>query len=266
MHEAHRQTYLSVLGVDSYVPRWILPVAPKPVACILPNVSSAVTKNDSEGQGENKANLVETKTVPSSVVEKGDVVLDKLPLNLSEKPTTAKAHCDSMVSSPSATTMCPRFALSLWRVSDDLIVVDTRQSQLALPTDNLLANMLFALGYRLPRLPKAEILRWPLLENNAAQQGETEAREMLQTYMDAHLSAQSAQYLLLMGVDAAQYLLPQQLNGDLLISEHKNNRPNLTFGDTGVNIIVTHSLATLLQKPELKAQTWQSIQPLRLVE
>jgi hypothetical protein len=36
MNEYQRQAYLSALGVDNYMPRWRLPLAPEPVACELP--------------------------------------------------------------------------------------------------------------------------------------------------------------------------------------------------------------------------------------
>ena len=70
------------------------------------------------------------------------------------------------------------FALSFWRVSEDLMVVDSRHSELALPVEKLLNNILFALGY--PRqLPKVDALSWPMVDAPHQDQGENAARDTL---------------------------------------------------------------------------------------
>ena len=156
----------------------------------------------------------------------------------------------------------PRFSLTVWRVSEQLMVIDSRQAQLALPTERLLVNMLRALGYGGQSLPKAEVVRWPLLENATEDQGEAEAREMLHAYLDAHLLLNPAKHLLLMGPEAARYILPAEgeYQGDwfdgLLGRE-------VALEVLSTKAVVAHSLTAMLQDPGLKAATWRSIQPLR---
>ncbi|MCE2028240.1 hypothetical protein [Sessilibacter corallicola] len=148
------------------------------------------------------------------------------------------------------------FSLSFWRISDDLMIVDSRQAKLALPTEKLLVNMLVALGYP-KELPKSEIIHWPLIDAPNQPHDENAARETLNAFLDEQFLLRPGRFLLLMGEDAVQYLLDSQ--------ESFADKLNKTFtiDDFSLTAIVTHNLAYLLQNPESKADVWRAIQPLR---
>ncbi|WP_317931265.1 hypothetical protein [Halioxenophilus sp. WMMB6] len=149
-----------------------------------------------------------------------------------------------------------RFSLSFWRVSEELMIVDSRHPELALPTEKLLLNILTALGY--PReLPSAEIVQWPMIDAPHQDQGDTAARETLHAFLDAQFLLNPGRHLLLMGSDAAHYLLSgEQPYTDLLGSEQKLEEFDLTAR-------ITPSLTEMLQEPAKKAVTWQAIRGLR---
>ncbi|NHO64099.1 hypothetical protein G8770_00880 [Aestuariicella hydrocarbonica] len=176
----------------------------------------------------------------------------------------------------------PRFALSLWRVSDKLLVVDSRHAELALPTEPLLANILTALGLPRTPLPKADVLRWPMYDYPLAPKGDDAARDTILAMLEGRLEMEPVEYVLLMGAEACHYVLPPELlpataetGDDASLATARS--PGLSAVDSfacalgkavrveplKVTAIVVPSLCDMLQEPELKAQTWKSIQPLR---
>jgi uracil-DNA glycosylase len=160
----------------------------------------------------------------------------------------------------------PRFSLSLWQLEDQLLVVDSRQPQQALPTENLLQNILLALGYAQQPLPQAHVVRWPIIENRFEAQGVSEARETLAALLTARLEIQPAKYVLLMGAEACHYLLPaEQLaeTQDESLINLQGKALTVNHIIEGQTMIVTPSLTDMLRDTSLKAITWQAIQPLR---
>ncbi len=291
MNEIQRQEYLSALGVDTYIPRWVLPNAPASVACEWPvealdtaigaetvvghelgNVAGQVratalpsTDGSSSASAPGAADLLgQLGGEPAAVAVKSKPKADSEsladPLVANQPARTPPAA----VPASTPTSEVPRFSLNLWRVSDDLLVVDSRQVELALPTDRLFHNMIFALGYRLAGPLQAEVLRWPLVEHSLEPQGELQARDMLHAYLDAQSLRQPFKHLLLMGEAAAKYILPLETE----LSLHKADKlslPELSTADNPVTAIATHSLTALLQQPLLKVDSWRALQPLRLV-
>ena len=225
MNESQRQVYLSALALEQYVPRWILPGAAISPACDLPQeavVERNVERNVKKNVEKNVEKIVERtveRTVEKIIPEKINKVLSK--------PTNT-----------------PNFTLNIWRIGDDLLIVDSHVEKQALPTDRLLSNILFALNYRLTVMPQADRLSWPVIQSCETEQGEEEAREMLHAFLDAQISQKPIKFMLLMGTDARNYLAP--------------------ISNTSWQVIITHSLSHLLKNPHLKADVWRTIQPLYL--
>ncbi len=263
MNEIQRQAYLSAMGIDGYMPRWILPAAPASVLCELPFLPASALN---EGDSTPDVALPEVRTGAPVRASAVDVLSE---LNIGPKPQVAKqaetrvADTQTEVQAASIPVPVPRFALTVWRISDDLMVIDSRQAQLALPTERLLANITRALGYNSQALPKAEVVRWPLLENATEEQGEAEAREMLHAYLDAHLLLNPAKHLLLMGAEAARYILPARDDYPNDWIESLVGHP-VALKELATTAVVSHSLTAMLQDPGLKAATWRAIQPLRI--
>ncbi len=279
MNEIQRQEYLVALGIDTYMPRWVLPNAPASVACEWPVevLDTAIAAEpvvgqvpvaaslSTDGEGSNSASVAGPAALLGQL---GGQPIAAKPKKVAASPVEPLAEnqqprAESSVVSAAAQAI-PRFSLNLWRVSDDLLVVDSRQVELALPTDRLFHNMIFALGYRLAGPLQAEVLRWPLVERSLEPQGEQQARDMLHAYLDAQSLRQPFKHLLLMGEPAAKYILPQEAE----LSLHKADKlylPELSTADNPVTAIATHSLTALLQQPLLKVDSWRALQPLRLV-
>ncbi len=181
-------------------------------------------------------------------------------------PSNAPAALLKTTSKPSKEAKTPvsaqnsaplvKFALSFWRVSEDLLVVDSRHSELALPTEKLLTNIVFALGY--PReLPKSEVVQWPLIDAHHQDQGEAAARETLNAFLDAQFLLNPGKYLLLMGQEASHFILDTgKPYADMLGHHFPVEEFNLTA-------FVVPSLSETLQEPAQKRLIWDTIKPLR---
>ncbi len=269
MNELQRQQYLDALGIDTYMPRVILPYSPIPIACdisFLPETfgvdASSVMPSAIQSMPTPVTVALSQLTNKSAGGFSGDVlsVLADKPQSSVVASESVAALVDKLAEKVKIPSAAPAFALSIWRVSDSLLVVDSRQAQLALPTEPLLINILVALGYPRQPLPKADVVRWPMLSGPGVDQSEASAREMLEAYLDSRLMPQPGTRLLLMGADAARYVLP--------VAQMVEN--TVPFGQSFMlealqaNAIVVPSLADMLLAPASKRLTWQAIQPLVL--
>lgn len=292
MNEIQRQQYLEAMGVDTYMPRWILPSAAAPLACepVVPESKEHPKQQSSaqplaspkplQSQPANAAPVVTHDASPAAEMPKAEAVastptksapLDVLATMQSPAPTAKKTTTPASAKSileglDNPKRPDPRFALSLWRVSDDLMVIDSRHSELALPTEPLLRNIVAALGFDSQPLPKAEVLRWPMFENSYEPQGQDIARETLQAMLEGMLEAKPAKYLLLMGGEACHYLLGTEQLGegfDAQASLDKSLGQSFAMDALSVTAIVVPSLSDMLQQPLLKRGAWRAIQPLR---
>lgn len=280
MNELQRQQYLDALGVDTYMPRWVLPHAPEPVACdvsfipselgageagkgITAGVASQPTTNDAAPvvRSAPAGGASPGQASPSSVlaVLSGEAPAAEPASSVeSETKDTSTSVATEQAKSQTASEPAPAFALSIWRISEDLLVVDSRQAQLALPTEPLLINILVALGYPRQPLPKTEVIRWPMVDNPFVGQTQADAREMLEAYLDGKLLTHPTKHLLLMGEDAARYILPVEQNAEKVLGQ------SVALPQHNAEAIVVPSLSDMLQEPLLKRLTWQAIQPLVL--
>lgn len=293
MNEIQRQQYLDALGIDSYMPRWILPVAPAPVSCepVLPvndapsvetapvsapnldGIAGSPAVTASNTHAETSPATTVGMTAPSEMLSSSlSEIVDEVKASAIPIPSAKDSSANSgtagkvLPDQKTAVDPDPTFSLSLWRVSDDLMVVDSRHAELALPTEPLLANILFALGLPRQPLPRAEVLRWPMYDHRLAPKGEAAARETVLAMLEGKLEAQPARYLMLMGAEACHFVLPAELlpeNGDVDVSYEAMQGKAPVIEALQATAIVVPSLCDMLQQPELKAVTWRSIQPLR---
>ncbi|BFM15227.1 hypothetical protein R50073_14100 [Maricurvus nonylphenolicus] len=285
MNELQRQQYLDALGVDTYMPRWVLPHAPEPVACDVSFIPSELEGSEGGGEGISAAvasqpavndsaatpvaRPASTGAAPQGQASSSSVLAvlsgetptaDKVPAveTVAEVKDTSVPTATEQAKPQAASEPVPAFALSIWRISEDLLIIDSRQAQLALPTEPLLINILAALGYPRQPLPKTEVIRWPMVDNPFVGQSEADAREMLEAYLDGKLLTHPTKHLLLMGDEAARYILPAEqsladVQGKAIeLPQHK------------AEAIVVPSLSDMLQDPLQKRLTWQAIQPLVL--
>jgi len=251
--EQQRLNYLSLLGIESFVARKILPCAAPSVALVTasPAVNTVADSTDtttvvpSMSAIEPVEDIVESPSI-SSVSS----LLEHSPLIESIPAHDATSLTVSAVASPPQTSPPLRFALSCWRLHQDILVLDTRESGTALPTDRLLLNIARSLGYSLVQLPSSEVLRWPLFSGDQQAHNVAEAGAMVQAYISAQLAKAPAPVVILMGEAAARFGLdnPQQ--------------PYASFGETitvsswGATVVTTPSLVDMLRDPLQKKIAW----------
>jgi hypothetical protein len=248
MNELQRQAYLSALGIENYAPRWLLPSAPVSVACVMPvfdipvetvvspSASFVVTAIDKRMENSNPApNLLTTIT--------GLGEQKKAPLAINA------AAILQQLEEKKAPAVQP-FSLSVYRPQPGFLIIDSRNTKLALPTELLLNNLLrlhlkagqFVLG--------EEVLRWPMIENRFVSRTEDDARNELQTWLAVENELRPIHTLWLMGENAARYWLDS--GSDWSASCWTKQLVN----DLSLQALILPSLNQLLQNPSQKSKLW----------
>ncbi|MBR9908939.1 MAG: hypothetical protein GYB33_01150 [Gammaproteobacteria bacterium] len=320
MNELQRIHYLDAMGIDSYMPRRVLPNAPlaqlcEPVAVRVapsgaarrpqavaqesavspaPGAARPTAANDVMALLQERSALPATpgagQTAPPGQVPSAPVaaaaspaaatpVTPSPPVAAAKTAGPAGANREQLAAATTDTSGVapvgvarPRFALSFWRVGNELMIIDSRHPELALPTESLLNNMLFALGYTGVTLPRAEIFKWPMHENIAEARDEYAARDALGAMLAGKLELNPVKYCLLLGEEACYYALPTEVVSHSGVDPEV--RPAEVFRamvgtsvplqELAVTAIVAPGLSQMLQQPQLKAVAWRAIQPLRL--
>jgi len=282
MNEVQRMQYLDALGIDSFMPRRILPNAPSLRLCEPVTSGAPATPRETvsaakgalpiaASQAGTAASVVQPAAEPqASPAVAAVAAIEPVPAKVTpavlEQVAAVTEQVQAEPKTAKAVVPTPRFSLSLWQIGEQLLVIDSRQPQQALPTESLLNNILLALNFPAGPLPSAHVVRWPIMENRFETQGADEARGMLSALIAARLETQPAKHLLLMGEEACHYILPSDELADTQAeSLSKLQGRLLTVPElaAGLPVIVVPSLTAMLQEPELKAITWQAIQPLR---
>lgn len=143
------------------------------------------------------------------------------------------------------------FRLGFWQPSPELVVLNVVASgtRVTAAQQDMLANLLKAIGH-LPRvLSNVEYIDWPLSPGSTA--GLQGAREMLDVFLEVKAKLQPFSIALLMGQTAVSLVGTQ--------SAAAGDRIALGCGAQG---IVTHSLQDMDTNPVLKRETWDAIRHL----
>lgn len=259
VNELQRQAYLSALGIENYVPRMILPFAPPSIACELP-VLVEIQDQPVVGDSVTSAPLVSdalTQLIkPLSNDAAKDILADVNPVKKSTAPINAASILEQL-GSKKAPSLEP-FALSLWRPAPGFLIVDSRNSSLALPTELLLNNLLRTYLPAIKPDLREEVMRWPMIENRFVSRTADDARNELQTWLAVENELRPINRLWLMGDNAAGYLLPADVDPvDVYWQEHLVAATNA--GVNSLRAVILPSLVTLLQQPLLKARFWASV-------
>ncbi|UTF61740.1 hypothetical protein [Gilvimarinus sp. DA14] len=256
MNERQRHQYLSALGIDSFVPRVVLPYAPEPVLCELPLAAQDLPPAAEAAPPHNEATRLPTANTdaPTSherTPSKVGNVLDDMGITQSSKPVRKEPL---QVNLPKAQTGVAPVHLHLWRPSPKLLIIDEHTPGSALPTETLLSNILRLCREQNTPLSNPERMRCPLNEQLAKMYSEDDLREELQAWLGEELAKQQEPELWLMGGDAAQWFVSPHTKVDTFAKATLN----LT-GTQQLPALVLPSLSELLQKPQLKRQLWNAL-------
>ena len=258
MNELNRQAYLAALGLENYMPRWRLPEAPEPYACVLPEIQIVQAPANSEVQSVSTAvaSLERQFVSPASKGIAEDVLAafsapaqkpDKSPVGFDAASILAQLE------KPKAAPKIQPFSLSLWRPEPGFLIIDERNTQLALPTELFLSNMLRACFGIAKSALGEDVLRWPMIENSFVSRTEIDARTELQTWLAVENELRPIARLWLMGHNASRYLLPEATDLDAVEWDL------WTLAAPGIKALILPSLNQLLQQPLLKAKLWASL-------
>lgn len=268
MNELHRQAYLSALGIENYMPRVRLPMAPDSVLCNWPSSHvdrksllasvEIFTELDTLGAAANKivqtdpaakGGLVSIASMLDKLTEpKSSLAQQELPAAITIEP---KAGLLIEKAATIVTTLAP-FSLSIWRPRSELMIIDSRQAQLALPTERLLQNILTRLYEPISIKGSEEILRWPLIENTSLSSSHEDVRNTLQVWLDVELERRPITQLWLFGETAVKYFSNSEQNYVDIVW----HRIPIAASATA---IVFPSLVELLQQPLQKRHLWQTL-------
>lgn len=255
LNERQRMQYLEAMGVETFVPRWVLPVARASVQCRLP-VAAGGHKQANAAQVHATVATAEAFAKPARALV--DALLER-ESSLGGDPPEDKAASPTPASNPveaasqdDMSREIAAFSLAFWRVHPQVMVVDSRQPAV-LPTEALLRALLAGLGLA-RSLPRAEIQVWPMA--GSGDRSWAAAREMMHAFLESRLLSQPVSYLLVMGGDAAKAIL-----GDTA----EASAGCIRLDSFACEALVTPSLSELLLQPHLKAPLWNLLKPLRLL-
>lgn len=258
MNELQRQAYLSVLGIENYMPRWCLPFAPEPVACVLPIVEMEDHGPVNPSTFTGPVISAPTPAVTRLPVETSiavDVLADLEIRQKSATPINAAAILQQL-EEKKPVSVAP-FSLSVWRPLPGFLVIDSRNTALALPTDLLLNNILRSLAAIEKFTLSEEVLRWPMIENRFVSRTEVDARNELQTWLAVENELRPINRLWLLGENAAKYFI--STDASAAESRWQHLAVNGLPGQAKVTALLLPSLNELLQNPQDKARLWAVI-------
>lgn len=250
MNELQRQAYLSSLGIESYMPRWHLPSAPISVGCVLPValVSSAIVIEEvvpKDGSDKGQQNSKDVTFSPTLL----DSLINTEKLASSNPPTMNAASILQQLEEKKAPAIQP-FSLSIWRPTPGFLIIDARNSQLALPTELLLGNILRTYLRATPFSLNEEVMRWPMIENRFVSRTADDARNELQTWLAVENELRPINQLWLMGENSANYFLPK----NTVWADFCWQKSGLD--NSAIQAIILPSLINLLQQPQQKVKLW----------
>ncbi|MGV8836033.1 hypothetical protein [Cellvibrio sp.] len=245
MNELQRQAYLSVLGIENYAPRRLLPSAPVSVACVLPVFDIPVT----EAPVSLGAIAIETQIESNSSAPQ---VLTAI-ADLGEQKRTPLAINAALILQQLEEKKAPvvqPFSLSVYRPQPGFLIIDSRNTKLALPTEVLLNNLLRVHLKAVQPALGEEVLRWPMIENRFVSRTEDDARNELQTWLAVENELRPIHSLWLMGESAARYWLDAGSEWAAICWTMQ------TIKDVSLQALILPSLNQLLQNPTQKSRLW----------
>jgi hypothetical protein len=230
MNEPDRYTYLQAMGIETYVLR------------------SHVSEETHQSQEINKQEETSQSVITHfSITTLLDKTLDEhaTPANKIEIKKEEIQH-------PKQIEKTSSFSLSIWRPLAGILIIDSRNVALALPTEILLNNMLRAYFNHSNFLLNEEVFQWPMLGiKHNINQGD--ARAELQTWLSVEHEQRPIQALWLMGEAAAQNWLPNDVDYAALVWTQQR------LEELNLSALILPSLNEFLQQPLYKSKLWNSL-------
>lgn len=234
--ESNRRHYLSAMGIETWYPRVRLPNAPEPILFDL---------DDTEVPDKPKlqAPVAEPEPVaPSAPVTEAPAAdaTAPMPPPEAERPQSAAPRSQG---SP-----VPRFVLSL-SVVGDYLITDSLAKGMDQPShegQQLLLNILSALGVPASDVRTHHVIHWPLFTNPKVDQSIHQARVYVDEKLDQFIRQFEPKCLLSFGAVMPRLQEWEEPEG------HYNGLPRVGLP----------SIYRMLADPKQKAVTWNRLRPL----
>ena len=245
MIEPLRSQYLAALGIENYVPRFVLPGAKASMPCAWLEAPAAVAPAPAaligEGLVDDAASSAETTVPPQSAraeVRRAPVVEQE-----TRRPVRAGVGDTAAAKAPPARTAAgPQFALSIVLAGGGLLLIDSAPASNAERTafQTLLNNMLPALRPAAAQYV-LDIFLWPLTRQPKIPRDADAARETLAAYLHKQIQQRAIDTVLLLGEAAQQWC---------------------ALADVEVKVVNSISLLACVHDPALKRPLWNDIRHL----
>jgi len=237
LSESDRRHYLSAMGIQSWYPRVRLPGAPDPMLFDLDDTeapespATAVSEPLAEPEARERpaARTPEPAPIP--------------PPETPAEPVRSAANAPRGQGAP-----VPRFVLSLSVVGDFLITDSLAKGmeQPSQPGQQLLVNILAALGVSASEVRTHHVIHWPLFTNPRVDQGIEQARVYVDEKLDQFIRQFEPNILLSFGA-----VMPRLQNWEQPQGEYN-----------GLPWVGLPSIYRMLADPKQKAVAWNRLRPL----
>jgi hypothetical protein len=251
MNELQRQAYLSALGIENYAPRWVLPNGPVPVVCAIPEVALPqievtdptlkIAELQLDDAHQNSLTAVLSRSIAEVGVQKAPSAID------------AKAILQQL-DEQKAKVVLP-FSLTIYRPQPGFLLIDARDTRLALPTEILLNNLLRVYLKGGQFTLAEDVLRWPMIENRFVSRTEDDARNELQTWLAVENELRPIHTLWLMGENTARYWIARDRDWSACCWGMQ------PIEGLSLQAWIVPSLNQLLQNPLQKSTLWAHLPP-----
>jgi hypothetical protein len=259
MNELQRQRYLSALGIDTFVPRLVLPWAQPSQPCELPQAPPPADTGPAVMEAvrqEPAPAPVATVATPASGARAVNQVLRDMGASIAAP--VRKAPLAASVPKPRERLEAIHF--HLWRPAEGLMVLDHYQPGDALPTHALLNNMLRLLWPEDTQIDAGEAVRCPVSDKVDHLYSRETMQTELQLWFSEELGKTPQAQVWLLGAELAQSLIKHPPS-----SSDTPAAPALAFKRWPLNTegatqaLVLPSLTDMLNAPELKRQLWAAV-------
>ncbi|MGI9295991.1 MAG: hypothetical protein ACR2PS_18565 [Pseudomonadales bacterium] len=249
MEASRRQHYLSAMGIDCWVPKQQLPGAAPGRVLVRKAIEQTAALQDMPG------------SPPGHGSNTSDSGAEQSPATRLQRELTGTAPAQNTIAQTSprqpqvAGQAGASFQLAFYAWAPELLVVD--QIEDARMQQQLIGNLLFALGHTSLQRKQPDYFEWPMPGGRRALT--LSPHEMIFGVLQRMTEQHKPKHILIMGKLGAQHVLG---------ADGSEFTPGAPLASSplypGVSIITTHSSAELLQNPQLKAETWQHLQSLRV--
>ncbi len=247
MQASRRHHYLSALGIEGWLPRRKLPgAAPGPVYVRKIAQSPDAATQMPASVTEHIASKTDSAAAPSSAAKLQQALTNPAP----KQTTIAQAQ-------PVAVTQAAvgAFKLAFYSWAPGVLIVDEAQD--ARLQQQLISNILFALGHTNLQRQQPDYFQWPM--PGGRQAFALAPHDMVFGALQRMLEQHKPAHMLLMGKLSAQHVLGAD-DDNWVAGNSLDSSP--LYSD--VSLISTHSSSTLLEQPLLKAETWLHLQAMRV--